>query len=71
MTRLTLAAIRAYQRWLSPGLGANCRFQPTCSQYAYEAVEQYGVRRGLALTARRLLRCTPLHAGGYDPVPGT
>jgi hypothetical protein len=69
MKRLALGAIRDYQRWLSPLLPSACRFQPTCSQYAYEAVERYGLRRGLWLSARRLGRCTPLHRGGYDPVP--
>ncbi len=69
MRRAALAAIRFYQRRISPGLPAACRFQPTCSQYGYEAVERFGVGRGGLLTLWRLLRCTPLTRGGYDPVP--
>lgn len=69
MKRTALAAIRFYQRRISPGLPAACRFQPTCSQYGYEAVERFGVLRGGTLTLWRLLRCTPLTRGGYDPVP--
>ncbi len=69
MKRAVLAAIRFYQRRISPGLPAACRYQPTCSQYGYEAVERFGVARGLWLTLRRLLRCTPFGRGGYDPVP--
>ncbi len=69
MKRGALAAIHLYQRWLSPSLGAACRYEPTCSRFTYEAIERYGVGRGLWLGVRRLLRCTPLHRGGYDPVP--
>jgi len=69
MTRLVLAAIRFYQRRVSPGLPAACRYQPTCSQYAYEAIARFGVWRGGRMTVSRLLRCTPLGRGGYDPVP--
>ena len=71
MKRLALGAVRFYQRWFSPVQPARCRYQPTCSQYTYEAIESHGVARGVALGVRRLLRCTPLHAGGYDPVPGS
>jgi putative membrane protein insertion efficiency factor len=67
--RLALAAIRFYQRRLSPAFGPNCRFQPTCSQYAYEAIEGFGVLRGTAMGAWRILRCNPLNDGGLDPVP--
>ena len=67
--RGALAAIRLYQRWVSPTLPSACRYEPSCSRYAYEAIERFGVARGVALGARRLLRCTPLHKGGYDPVP--
>ncbi len=69
MRRAALAAIRFYQGRISPGLPAACRFQPTCSHYAHDAIERFGVVRGGALTVWRLLRCTPLTAGGFDPVP--
>lgn len=69
MRRVLLWAIRGYQRGISPGLGARCRFEPSCSQYAYEAVETHGAVRGAWLAVRRLLRCRPGHPGGYDPVP--
>jgi hypothetical protein len=61
--------IRAYQLTLSPLLGPRCRFYPSCSQYALEAVRAHGSLRGCTLALRRLLRCHPWHAGGYDPVP--
>ncbi len=64
-----LACIRFYQREISPTLGANCRYQPTCSRYAYEAIERYGALRGAWLGLRRVARCHPGRAGGYDPVP--
>jgi len=63
--------IRAYQIFVSPLLGRNCRFYPTCSQYAIEALERWGVIRGSWLTVKWLCRCGPWHPGGYDPVPGT
>lgn len=63
--------IRAYQLLVSPLLGARCRFHPSCSQYALEAVELHGALRGSWLALRRLSRCHPFHAGGYDPVPPT
>ncbi len=69
MKRAALGAIRWYQRHVSPGVGPACRFQPTCSHYAYEAIEQYGALRGTAMGAWRILRCNPLNDGGYDPVP--
>jgi putative membrane protein insertion efficiency factor len=69
MKHLVLAAIRFYQRRVSPGLPAACRYQPTCSHYAHEAIERYGVLRGGRMALARLLRCTPLHRGGFDPVP--
>ncbi len=65
---LALAGIRAYQSLISPLLGPTCRFYPSCSQYAYEAVEKYGVVRGGWMAARRISRCHPFHPGGYDPV---
>jgi putative membrane protein insertion efficiency factor len=61
--------IRAYQLALSPLLGPRCRFYPSCSQYALEAVRAHGSLHGSWLALRRLLRCHPWHAGGYDPVP--
>lgn len=69
MKRAALVAIRFYQRRLSPGAPPACRFQPTCSHYAYDAIEGYGVVRGMAMAAWRLLRCNPLNDGGFDPVP--
>ncbi|MCS7000657.1 MAG: membrane protein insertion efficiency factor YidD [Bacteroidota bacterium] len=69
MRTLFIAFIRAYQRWLSPLLGSHCRFYPTCSQYALEAIERHGSLKGWWLALRRLLRCHPWHPGGFDPVP--
>lgn len=66
---LTLGALRAYKRLISPVLPPACRFAPTCSEYATEAIEKHGLLRGGTLAARRLLRCGPWHPGGYDPVP--
>ena len=68
--RLVLGAIRFYPRCISPGLPPRCRFIPTCSQYALQAVEKYGVLRGGWLALRRFLRCHPFYKGDfYDPVP--
>jgi len=67
--RLLLAAVRYYQAFLSPFYGASCRFYPSCSHYAYQAIERWGARRGACLALRRLLRCRPFSVGGYDPVP--
>ncbi|MCS7032166.1 MAG: membrane protein insertion efficiency factor YidD [Gloeomargarita sp. SKYG116] len=69
MKALALAAIRFYQRWISPLKPPSCRFYPTCSVYAYTAVERFGVWQGGWLAIRRLLRCHPFAQGGYDPVP--
>ncbi len=69
MKQVVLALIRFYQRYISPLKGATCRFEPTCSQYALEAVERFGVVRGGWLALRRIGRCHPFHPGGYDPVP--
>lgn len=69
MKTVALGLIHLYQRTLSPVLPARCRFAPTCSQYALEAIAHYGLLRGGLLAARRLARCHPFHRGGYDPVP--
>ena len=69
MKALVLWLIRGYQYLLRPILGANCRFAPSCSEYAREAVEKYGALKGSWLAVRRILRCHPYHPGGYDPVP--
>jgi len=67
--RILLSGIRGYQRFLSPLLGTNCRFQPTCSAYAVEAIDRHGAAKGGWLAARRIARCHPLGGRGYDPVP--
>lgn len=69
MKAAALFLIDAYRKLLSPFLGRNCRFEPTCSQYTREAVAKYGFRRGSWLGLRRLLRCHPFREGGFDPVP--
>jgi len=69
MRQSLILLIRTYQLLLSPLLGNHCRFYPTCSQYAMEAIERYGPWRGSRLAVRRLLRCHPWHPGGIDPVP--
>ena len=66
---LLLGLIRLYQLTLSPWLGTQCRYEPTCSKYAAEALERHGVRRGVWLAAKRLGRCHPWGRSGYDPVP--
>ncbi len=68
-SRCALAAIRLYQLTLSPYMGRQCRFYPTCSHYAVEAIETHGLARGAALAIRRLGRCHPFHPGGVDLVP--
>lgn len=69
MRWLLVGFIRAYQRFISPLLGPRCRFYPTCSQYAVEAIERYGPVKGVWLALRRIVRCHPLNPGGHDPVP--
>ena len=67
--RLMLFLIKFYQIGISPYFGAKCRFIPTCSQYTYQAIEKYGVFKGVYLGIRRILKCHPFHKGGYDPLP--
>jgi putative membrane protein insertion efficiency factor len=69
MKQVGLGLIRLYQMTLAGVLGGHCRYQPSCSQYTYEAVERYGFFRGSWLGLRRIGRCHPLARGGYDPVP--
>ena len=69
MKRFLIACIRFYQRHVSPGRPPCCRFVPTCSEYAMQAITKYGALKGSWLALRRLLRCHPFHKGGYDPVP--
>lgn len=69
ITRMLLALVRAYQRFVSPLTPPTCRFSPSCSAYAVEAISRYGPWKGTRLTVARLLRCHPFHPGGYDPVP--
>lgn len=70
MKKLMLAMIRFYRRHISPHTPSSCRFSPTCSQYAYEAINKYGALKGGWLALRRLLRCNPFNKGSYyDPVP--
>ena len=67
MKRVPLTMIRFYQRAISPGLPRSCRFEPTCSHYAYDAIDRYGTIRGTVMAIWRLLRCNPFNDGGYDP----
>lgn len=69
MRRIAIFLIRGYQWLLSPLLGANCRFQPSCSQYAIEAIQEHGLRRGSGFALRRIGRCHPWGGAGHDPVP--
>jgi putative membrane protein insertion efficiency factor len=69
MNSILLALIRGYQYLLRPMLGANCRFAPSCSDYARDAIVKHGALKGTWLAARRVVRCHPYHPGGYDPVP--
>ena len=71
IARALLAAIRFYSRAISPALPPRCRFYPTCSAYAAEAIERHGAARGGWLTLRRIVKCAPWHPGGVDLVPGT
>jgi uncharacterized protein len=69
MKKLLYIFIKFYQYFISPLTGQNCRYHPTCSAYALEAVEKYGSFKGTALAVKRVARCHPFHAGGFDPVP--
>jgi hypothetical protein len=69
MKNIVLFLIRGYRILISPLLGHHCRFTPTCSAYTYEAIEKYGLFKGMVLGTKRLLRCQPFHPGGVDPVP--
>ena len=69
MKHLLIFGVRAYQVGLGPLLPASCRYYPSCSAYAIEALEKHGALRGSVLSIRRILRCHPFHAGGFDPVP--
>ncbi len=67
--KVAITLIKGYQRFLSPILGSNCRFYPTCSCYAIEAIDRFGVAKGGLLASKRILKCHPLNEGGEDPVP--
>ncbi len=71
MKQIALLLIRFYQRCISPLFPAKCRFYPTCSAYAFTAIERFGFFRGGWLALRRILKCHPFHPGGFDPVPET
>jgi hypothetical protein len=69
LKKIALCLIRFYRVYISPLKPPCCRFEPTCSAYAYEAFSKYGFCKGLYLSVRRILKCHPFHKGGYDPVP--
>ncbi|MCB1850043.1 MAG: membrane protein insertion efficiency factor YidD [Gammaproteobacteria bacterium] len=69
MKRFLIMLIRGYSYLLSPFLGNNCRYVPSCSAYTLEAIERFGAGRGVWMGVKRILRCHPFHPGGYDPVP--
>ncbi len=69
MKSILLLLIRAYRYFISPFIGTNCRFTPSCSEYAMLAITKHGVARGSMLSVSRVLRCNPWHPGGHDPVP--
>ncbi|QOR34105.1 membrane protein insertion efficiency factor YidD [Clostridium sp. 'deep sea'] len=68
MQKIILQLIKFYQKKVSPSMGAHCRFRPTCSQYAYEAISRFGLIKGGIKALWRVMRCNPLFKGGYDPV---
>ncbi|MEH7610993.1 membrane protein insertion efficiency factor YidD [Gottfriedia acidiceleris] len=69
MNKILIGIIRFYQKWISPATPPSCRFYPTCSSYGLEAIQTHGALKGTYLTTKRILKCHPLHPGGYDPVP--
>ena len=69
MKKILIALVRFYRKYISPAFPSHCRFIPTCSQYAMEAIKKYGAIKGTYLACRRILRCHPFAKGGYDPVP--
>ncbi|MBR6013520.1 MAG: membrane protein insertion efficiency factor YidD [Selenomonadaceae bacterium] len=69
MTNFFITTVNFYRNWISPLKPPSCRFIPTCSEYAVEALKKYGWKRGIFLTAKRILRCNPFCKSGYDPVP--
>lgn len=69
MTYILIFMLQMYKKFLSPLLPNSCRFHPTCSVYAMEAIEKYGAFRGMVLAIKRILKCHPFHKGGFDPVP--
>ena len=69
MKIILIALVRGYQTWISPLFPPSCRFQPTCSNYSYQAIDKYGLLKGGWLAVKRIGRCHPFHPGGYDPVP--
>lgn len=68
MKKLLIATIKTYKYAVSPMLPSSCRFTPTCSEYAVDAISKYGTLKGTSLAARRILKCNPFHEGGFDPV---
>ncbi len=68
MKKLLILLIRFYRKWISPMMGPHCRFYPTCSQYALEAITKYGALKGGWMSLKRICRCNPWNPGGYDPV---
>ena len=69
LKKILIAMIRGYQKYISPAFTRHCRFEPTCSQYAIEAIQKHGLWKGTGLAAWRILRCNPFCKSGYDPVP--
>ncbi|HAS74379.1 MAG TPA: membrane protein insertion efficiency factor YidD [Clostridiales bacterium UBA8960] len=68
MKTVLILIIKFYRKFISPLLGSNCRFQPTCSQYSLTAIEKYGAIKGVSLSFKRIIKCHPFHPGGFDPL---